>query len=295
MFRTLSIVNKNATDKYKHLVKQFADKECELLTTFDEYNELSKFKQFSHIIVKFIASCKHENTVTITNFISKSSGIICKKCMALKLREIGKVYQNENKENRVACKGHLQENEVYNKIYDLLKDHFIIQKTNEGCNADFILKPKDITIDEWLMIQIKSTNKECHNLYSFTIHNKNLIDKYKDNIILCHCIDNNLNWLIPYENISHLKCKINIGKKSIYNKYLCDNKNINDQLLEYYNITNKYNLNICMLPCSIYQKREYNYRLKRETACNFIKFNYPEIDGTHYDFMIKKTCLWTRP
>jgi hypothetical protein len=45
-------------------------------------------------------------------------------------------------------------------------------------------------------------------MYSFHISNI-----YNDMIIICYCIDEKKIWIIPYNDINHLKYKINISKK----------------------------------------------------------------------------------
>ena len=63
---------------YSDIVNIFEGKGCELYTTKEEYDEMT---QASNCKFYFKASCKHDNTVTLTNFIQKNSGVICKACM----------------------------------------------------------------------------------------------------------------------------------------------------------------------------------------------------------------------
>jgi hypothetical protein len=59
------------------------------------------------------------------------------------------------------------ENNGYNEIIKLLSINFIIKKTNEGCLADFIIQPKNTNENNWLPIQLKTTQNAIHNMYGF--------------------------------------------------------------------------------------------------------------------------------
>lgn len=69
---------------YEELLKIFQDKNCELYLTKDKYDLLNKL---SYCKFSFKASCGHDNTVTLTNFVQKGSGVICKDCMKAKVSE----------------------------------------------------------------------------------------------------------------------------------------------------------------------------------------------------------------
>lgn len=75
-------------DKFNEYIQLFDSKNCRLLTTFEQFKELTKTKDPSFTKVEFIATCGHTNSVIITNFKSKNSGVVCKQCMVntVKLR-----------------------------------------------------------------------------------------------------------------------------------------------------------------------------------------------------------------
>ena len=257
----------------------FADKKCELYTSKDEYNLMHNANRNTFY---FKASCGHDNSVTLTNFIQKGSGLICKECMKNQVSNKLVEYQKQN--DMPASKGHVQETMVFNLLNDLLSKEFNIQKTNEGCTADFIIKSKEIKDSKWLGVQLKTTQGICHNLYSFKLHK----NKYENLLIICYCICDNLMWLIPFENISHIKGNLNIGltDKSIYNKFKINKLNIFERINEYFEIMNLNNLESFTIPINICQQNEIKYRNIMQKYCFFLNFKKPEIEQSFYDFTI---------
>jgi hypothetical protein len=264
---------------YEEIVKKFKENDCELYTTEDDYNLM---KKPSVCLFHFKSSCGHDNTVLLTNFVNKSSGVKCKNCMKI---HISKKLIDYNKDNTGASsKGHEQENKVFNIINALLSNSLNVTKTYEGCKADFVIKPKDEFDNNWLGIQLKTTKAVCHGLYGFRMHN----NEYNNMILLCYCLSDDSMWLIPFNDISHVKCTINIGltEKSIYNKYRVNKITIVQKLREYYSILKLNNFESYMIPENICQQNEIKYRNIREEYCHFLKFEYPEIEQCYYDFKI---------
>ena len=69
---------------YDEIFNIFKTKNCELYTTKDEYIAM---KEPSKCKFSFKSSCSHDNTVTLTNFIHKNSGVICKICMKIQVSD----------------------------------------------------------------------------------------------------------------------------------------------------------------------------------------------------------------
>jgi hypothetical protein len=158
---------------YKDILKKFNDNKY-ILTTEEDIKELTKEKFQSHIKVDFIAKCGHNNSVVLTNFILRNTGVNCKECIIKINREKNKLLENNNTSLvNEASIYHYMEYTGFCKISKLIENNFIIKKTNEGYKADFIIKPKNLTNLEskWLMIQLKITQTECHNMYGFNINN----------------------------------------------------------------------------------------------------------------------------
>jgi hypothetical protein len=151
-------------------------------------------------------------------------------------------------------------------------------KAFDGCNVDIIIKPKKFSNDEWIGIQVKTTNN-IRLTYSFHINNI-----YKNCLILLYCVEDKNMWLIP-ENIIGEQKKISIGaNNSKYNIYKI--QNIVNELIKLYNNTTKFAFNLLNTPINVYQQREQQFRNYREEKITFLNFTYDEMEGTVYDFKI---------
>ena len=165
---------------YNEIVQKFLINGCTLLTTEEEFEKLNEITYQSHIKLDFIAKCGHQNQVVLKNFILRGKGINCKNCIIKNNKEKKALLIN----TQAASITHCIESTGYNEIIKLIDSNFIIKKTNEGCLADFIIQPRDTNENIWLPIQLKTTQKEICNMYSFNLRNK-----YNDMIIICYCID----------------------------------------------------------------------------------------------------------
>jgi hypothetical protein len=130
--------------------------------------------------VKFIASCGHENEVFVNVFISRNTGVKCKVCLA-----------KQYKENKPTKNTSNQEYRGYLLLKDYLKDEFDIVKMNEGCLADCAIRRKGIEDDDWIGIQLKTTESDKFNMYKFTIPKK-----YPDCFVVCIQIPKELFWIL---------------------------------------------------------------------------------------------------
>ena len=79
---------------FRDVFKYFEECGRELQTTESEYN---MFEDQFKSKVNFKATCGHDNTVTLTNFYSKKSGLICKKCV---YKEVSSRFRAKSKEER---------------------------------------------------------------------------------------------------------------------------------------------------------------------------------------------------
>lgn len=278
-------------DKYVSLCELFAEKGCKLLSSREEIEAelvIKRGRGLDHVKVRFVAKCEHENSVTITNFKCKSSGVTCKDCMKKQVQQQLRE-KHDNNEDLIdgAGAGMMQECDTIRKLETLFGDKLTFQKTREGCSADFIIKPcGDQNL--WMKIQLKTTFDECHNLYTFHLHNNGNEQKYVDHLILCHCVKKSLYWLIPFENVNHIKNNLNIGKteKSVYYKYFVDEQDLSSQLLDYYSKTKKFDAAICMTPTSEDMQTEVKYANLRRSMLPYIDFVDPPYDNSYVDFLI---------
>jgi hypothetical protein len=263
---------------YKIIVEEFNKRNCTLLTTKEEHNEILKTSKKTMYKLNYIASCGHNHIVFYNVFKSRGTGIICPSC---KNKEIGNIIKEKIKNNELSKIYTIeQEHNFIKNICELLETNFEIIKAFDGCNIDLIFRPKNITEDKWVGIQVKTTNVR-HLTYSFHINNI-----YKDCLLLFYCCEDENMWLIP-ENIIENQTKISIGYyKSKYNIYKVNKDTISDSLNEYYYNTSKFSFEKLDTPNCIYQQREKEFRKYREEKIDFIKFEYDNIEGTVYDFKI---------
>ena len=267
------------TNVYENVVEEFNKRNCKLLNTREEYFEILKKAFKCNYKLNYTASCGHNHIVFYNVFKSRGTGIKCPSCVNKKIgsdkkekminNEITKIYTLEQEFNFI---------QIFIK---LLENEFEIIKAFDGCLIDIILKPKNILEDNWIGIQIKTTNIR-HLTYSFHINNE-----YKNCLLLFYCCEDESMWLIP-ENIIKNQKKVSIGfNKSKYNIYKVTKDSIIDKLHELYNITTKFKLDILNRPINIYQQREQEFCKYREIKIDFIKFDYDQMEGTTYDFKIE--------
>ena len=263
---------------YENITEEFNKRDCKLLTTKEEHLEILKLSKKSNYKLNYIASCGHTHIVFYNVFKSRGTGIICPNC---KNKQIGNNIKEKIKNNEMTKINNIeQEFTVIKKIQDFLYNDFDILKAFDGCNIDLIFRPKNITEDNWVGIQVKTTGIR-HLTYSFHINKL-----YKNCLLLLYCCEDENMWLIP-ENIIGNQQKISIGyNKSKYNIYKVTKDNIIDKLNKLYNITSKFNYDTLNTPNCIYQQRENIFRKYREEKINFIKFDYDNMEGTVYDFKI---------
>jgi hypothetical protein len=259
-------------DNYNKIKNFCDDNNCKLLTSFEDFEDMRQNvskKYYQYVRINFIGSCGHNSSAIVTNFLKRKTGILCKKCV------LDNSYKHKNiNGNEIEYKG-IQILENY------LSDYYEIIRTDEGCKADIILKNKN-NLSNYIPIQVKSTIKICHNMYSFRCVNK----KYNNMLIICVCIDEKKIWVIPYEDITNIE-KVNISINSKYNKYLVqDNLLLYDEIVKYYDKYSSEKIEDYLIPISHLHKREQEYRKKREKFISFLNFTYPEIQNSVTDFMI---------
>ena len=278
-------MNKSLTieEKYNILSERFANKQCTLITTLEEYTNMTELYKR----VNIIASCGHKRSdVFIHDFFNKGCGNRCNDCVKKGTR------------NKVINKD-LTTNEIEYLAYNLFKDNlhdFEVMRTDECCNVDIIIKPKNKVFSNnelYLPIQLKSilepSSTEFNNnntkLYSF---NGLIKDKYKNMVILLICVQDKKFWILDNDSLQ-TDGKISIGKTSdTYNKYRVDITKLNEKFIELYNknktwYNTKEHFNTSN---NIYQIKEKEYIILRKTKLDFITFTKPFIDMQAYDFLI---------
>lgn len=262
------------TINYKKIIDIFNSKNCELLTTEDEYNDLIKNKVPSLVSFKYIASCGHENNIVLISFKLRNLGIICRKCKNKEVKN--NAIEISKKVNYIH-----REIDFTKKFQIFISDKFESKLTNEGAKTDLIIKPINIKSDKWLCIQIKTTQDICHNVYAFTIQSN-----YANHIIICHCINDDKYWLIPFNDIN--TSKISIGKKggSKYIQYYTEKNDIKIELLKYYNNTDLYLEKDSIISANKSANKEELYRQKIYNYCSFLNIEKPQYTNMVFDLII---------
>jgi hypothetical protein len=256
---------------FEDVKKIFADKECELLTTEEEFKNI-KDRQPKY---KYIAKCGHEHEVFWNVYVSRNTGIFCPPCVIKRNAITAKENNKDDKLQNLKL-----EKRCCEYFMDKIKDKIDIIRTFDGCNADLVMKPKSVKEDLWVGIQVK-TNAYIGPSYGFSV-NKN----YADCLMLFMCWEDKRMWICPYEDISHLK-KLTIGvKKSKYNHYEVLENDLYEKLLLFYGANKKSSFEVLDTPTSEYQQREKLYRIHREYKLSFIKFIENGMEGLVYDFFI---------
>jgi len=269
-------MNNKMMSSYTNMTNYLNEKGCKMLSTEEEaYAE----RRNGFYKIKYIASCGHENEVFFNVFKSRGTGILCTNCKRNQMKN-NKKQQIQNNEIS-PIQNIISECKFIIKFQELTKDKFNMVKAFDGCKVDLIYKPKNISEDKWVGIQVKTNNK-IHLTYCFNISKK----EYKDCIIALYCHEDDSLWIMP-ENTLASQEKISIGKnKSKYNIYKVEKDNIINKLEELYYNTTKFSFETLDTPINIYQQREKEFRLYRQSKINFINFIYEEMEATVYDFKI---------
>ena len=260
---------------YEKVKTTMQQNNCTLLTTIEEFLEIKKNVKFPK--VKYIACCGHNHEVFVNVFLNRKTGIICPSCISKK--------NNINKRGLMNCENGQcvltkMEDDGIQYIQTILNEHFVTDKTKEGCLADMIMKPKHEGEDKWLLVQVKTTSKPLRD-YGFKCSSK-----YNNCIIICLCLLDKRMWILNGNEII-VKCKIAIGlHKSKYDKNEVNIDNISDSINKYYDLMTLVTFEVANLPQSINQQKEQEFRKLVENNCPCIKFDYPINNQLVYDFTI---------
>lgn len=266
------------TNRYENVIQEFNKRNCTLLTTQEEYIEIVKQFKTRPYRLNYVASCGHNHIVFYNVFTSRGTGVVCPSCKNKKIGQDKKDKMNNNELSKTFTME--QEFKFIMQIKEYVQNEFEIIKAFDGCKVDMFFRPKSVTTDNWVGIQVKTTNVR-HLTYSFHIHTN-----YKDCLLLFYCCEDESMWLIP-ENIITNQKKVSIGYyKSKYNIYKVTKDDIINKLNELYNTTSKFNYDTLNTPTNIYQHREQIFRKYRDEQLDFIDFTYENMEGTVYDFKI---------
>ena len=260
-------------DNYQKVKTCFEKEGCTLCTSFEEFEESRKTvlgQSYQYVRVKFIGSCTHESSAVYTNFNLRKTGMVCKTCVKTEQK-------NTMKKNKNASE---IEYEGIKLIEEYLTPYYEIVRTKEGCSADLAIRKKGEQEDKWMPIQVKTTVKLSHGMYSFSIRKA-----YKDMLMICVCNSEKKLWIMPYNHIN-VKSKLNISVESKYTKYLVDNTIIDTFIDKYVSDIVYHTLEMLLKPIHLLQQREQEYVRKRESCVPFVSYHYPDVQGTCVDVLV---------
>jgi len=169
---------------YESIKRILGEKGCILDMSEVEFAETYKNTKSN---VKIISDCGHQTTVQLNNFIHKNTGITCKLCK----------FESKNKKG-VFDESPLQKHSVIKGLQQFCHE-FEFKICNKECLTDFAIRPKHITQDSWLPLQLKTIQTECNGVYRFGLQND-----YRDMNIMFFAMDKQRVWIINYSLLKNL-------------------------------------------------------------------------------------------
>lgn len=219
--------------------------------------------------IRIESSCGCKTIVQFNNFLYSNTGVICKKCHYKKSEE--STYEDYS----------MQEYKVIKGLSNYC-DEFDFKISPDGCLADFAIKPTGCENDKWLPVQMKTTMKSSHGIYSFRVK-----EEYEDMCIICFAIEDQRVWILSYDDVNI--GRISIGENSsIYDQYEIGTVELSSTLMYLYDNSTTHELKYIMNLLPEQMKQEQEFREFRENKFTGLSFDYPEIDARVYDVIINK-------
>ena len=259
--------------KYNEVNEKFKEYNCQLFMTEKEFNKKPRIIQEKY---PYIASCGHNHEIYFNHFKHRSQGVKCPKCVHLE----SSINQKEKYKLNPVLPSDL-EFESIEYLKTIIGDTFDVKFNGECCLADCCIKPKHITEDSWLMVQIKSTEKpNAINGFHF-----NCSSKYINCIIICICVSDKKMWILDGNTTTTTSICIGL-KKSKYDEFEITKDTIHEKITHNYNTFLKYDFETIDTPISPSAKLESENRIYREKIIPCLPFIRNERQGLVYDFMI---------
>lgn len=257
---------------FEQISQLIEEKGCTIISKKETYKNTK-----ANITIKL--KCGHEYITTYNQFMRKCV-YDCKECINKSM-----ILNNYNHELN-ATNNAINEGNMICTLKEKLESYFDVVKNNESCLADMLIKPKNITENNWMAIQIKTNNSKKVAQYTF-----GKINKYPNMLVICIYIPIFKLWIFNGSDLIKLTT-VTIGKiLSKYNKYEIKPNDLIKTLKFAYE-TGKYNnidiikdtLEFLNIPRSIFSKIEHTHRLKREALFkNLYTITYPKYDNSKTD------------
>lgn len=262
--------------EYKKIKQRFTDAGCELLVSEGEFisNAMTTSSEFL-----FKASCGHERSIIFNN--SKlTPNALCKDCS--KEVERVKSQQKAKNEDGIASTLVIEQNAIV-YLQEIIGNEIDTYICSEGCKADILVKPRSVTDDLWMPVQIKSTRGKVNNKYRFSIEGKD----YRDLILLCICAIEKKMWVIDPSKVINKQVIVVTDKPGcLYYEDKVDTSNLVKLLQKRYKslplknksehqVTNSHTIN----------QEQYFADLRRQKL-PFLPFERPHMNYLVYDFLV---------
>lgn len=283
--------NKNNTDNidkkqklfkpltYEYVKKTFENKDCQLITTEQEFLEMRQIKKLREIPFKIISSCSHETDSLYYGFTENNTGVICKKCSKNKQLKM-------QKENSKTSDGYVKSLSTQKIATDIITEmcgnDFIVKRTHNCCTSTILVKQKTLENenDSWLKIKVKSTMRTSESS-GFKIGKI-----YDDVVVMMVCIITKNIWVFLPEELEIKTYYIGKDRTGHINNNIHD-KNFKNKLIELINLKNfNSTFDDANTPLTNAMKVEYKFTKKRQDIIKFLNFEDSDVGASVYNFKI---------
>ena len=251
---------------YKTIKTIIEERGCKLDMTENEFDLVYTGVKSN---ISIISLCTHPTIVQFNNFLYSNTGLVCKNCHYEKFQQA------------IPGDYNLQEYKVIKGLSKFCTD-LDFKISSDGCLADFSIKPKICIEDIWLPVQIKTTMKSNHGIYTFRLKSE-----YEDMCVICFAIEDQRVWIVNYNEVKNTKLSIGINS-STCDEYEIGTNELSTKLQFLYDNSQKYKLCDILNRLPEQMKQEHEFREFRENMFQEFTFDYPEIDSRVYDVIINK-------
>jgi hypothetical protein len=167
----------------------------------------------------------------------------------------------------------------------IISKDFEVKKLREGTKADFLVRPLGSEEDDWIAVQLKSTEKkkDRYDTYAFTTKTD-----YSGMVLLCVCVKDEKIWIFDGE-ISKNVCGLGLNKTSKYNYGYVEKDEVNIKMAEFWEkeTIEKVTYEEANVPRAVGHQKEYEFQKLRERHLGHgLSFEYPELECQVFDFNI---------
>lgn len=272
-------------DKYNNLKKNYEDRGFVFDISKDEFHKiLNNNKNIKNDLIKFsvLGSCGHRREIN-SNDVRRC---LSNKCLDCARKDSNEKLRSQQSITDIPTSSQSEYDSV-TFLTNIISDSWDVVLMNQGTRADCVIRPKtNISDNRWMMLQLKSTRKKNSiKGYQFTLHKND----YSNIVLTCMCVKDDKLWFIDPEIVKS-KHTVTILEKlnTKFAKYSCDIDKVNDKLLEFYNDNYYTKVDIETANSTAPEKfiKEQEYIKLRESKISFLDFEYSEIIGLRYDFIV---------